>query len=457
MPEYIRQKFSSLLDHYVVVDLLLALVILTHIGVGDIRIVSLLGIFLCMVGFLQPPAPVDLWVLAPLVFYNIASMASSYKAYGNITDGYASTQAIFIILYLVAAGLKDGEQRLLKQGCVAWAGIGAFAGICQFVGRVLFQQRAWRAGGMLGNPNALGIFLVVGWFALLSLRFGQGEEGRCRAFPLLSMEPVILIALALTLSMGSYMAMAAGILVLALKKKGRSSWREAFPYVCGLLAKASLGIGTGLLIYLAAARTDVPFSCLLLLPYAAALVCCWNRYQYFLTRRPRMAVLIAALGMAVAITAIALRPSAVATFSERLEMMANGLGYFTKDPLLGVGPYQWRALNLYDGDKYFNTWHIHNVLIHIGVELGWIAMAMLAAAAVRFYRKAPGAEEKAGLIAFYFHNMIDTSFFYLGVFALALLALGKPGEKARQAGAGLAKATFAILLVVCVYHLASVL
>lgn len=63
MPEYIRQKFSSLLDHYVVVDLLLALVILTHIGVGDIRIVSLLGIFLCMVGFLQPPAPVDLWVL----------------------------------------------------------------------------------------------------------------------------------------------------------------------------------------------------------------------------------------------------------------------------------------------------------------------------------------------------------------------------------------------------------
>ena len=57
MPEYIRQKFSSLLDHYVVVDLLLALVILTHIGVGDIRIVSLLGIFLCMVGFLQPPAP----------------------------------------------------------------------------------------------------------------------------------------------------------------------------------------------------------------------------------------------------------------------------------------------------------------------------------------------------------------------------------------------------------------
>ena len=170
-----------------------------------------------------------------------------------------------------------------------------------------------------------------------------------------------------------------------------------------------------------------------------------------------MAVLIAALGMAVAITAIALRPSAVATFSERLEMMANGLGYFTKDPLLGVGPYQWRALNLYDGDKYFNTWHIHNVLIHIGVELGWIAMAMLAASAVRFYRKAPGAEEKAGLIAFYFHNMIDTSFFYLGVFALALLALGKPGEKARQAGAGLAKATFAILLVVCVYHLASVL
>ena len=82
-----------------------------------------------------------------------------------------------------------------------------------------------------------------------------------------------------------------------------------------------------------------------------------------------------------------IRPSALATFAERIEMMENGLGYILFHPVLGLGPSQWRSWNMFDGDKYFGTWHIHNFLIHIGVELGLIAMAALAVIVLRHFRK----------------------------------------------------------------------
>ena len=65
------------------------------------------------------------------------------------------------------------------------------------------------------------------------------------------------------------------------------------------------------------------------------------------------------------------------------QMMRNGLGDIGVNPLLGVGPYQWRMLNLQDSDTYFNTWHIHNILIHVAVEMGLVAAAFLLAVAGR--------------------------------------------------------------------------
>ena len=100
-----------------------------------------------------------------------------------------------------------------------------------------------------------------------------------------------------------------------------------------------------------------------------ALAMCWSTFDRFLRACPRVAASISATGFLVAAAAVTVRPSSLATFAERLEMMRNGMGYLAENPLLGVGPYQWRLLNLADGDKYFNTWHIHNVLIHVGVEM----------------------------------------------------------------------------------------
>lgn len=456
MAKHIKHILGCLLDqldHYLVINLLLALVILSRVGVGNAKIVSLLGLLLCSAGLLQSSVRVDLWTFVPLIVYNAVSTISFYVTYKSMTDGYGSTQTLYSVLYLIMAYLTADERLLLKRLCTIWTGIVAFVGIGQFVARVLIQQRAWRVGGFLGNPNAMGIFLVIGWFSLLNCTLDQNDRPQQKTLLLPYLEPILLIALALTLSMGSFIAMAAGILVLVLEKKKQSSLSESIAFACRLLAGASLGIGTGILIYLTAARTAVPFFCLPLLVYAAVLVYCWKTYRSFLAEKPRMAALISILGILVAAAAVALRPSSLATFAERLEMMQNGLSYFAKNPLLGVGPYQWRILNLHDSSKYFNTWHIHNVFIHVGVEQGWIALAMLLIIAVRFYRKIRQPSARAGFTAFCFHNMIDTSFFYMGIFSLTMLAFGNPAEKAQKLHTGIVKAIFALSMAIFAYTL----
>ncbi len=132
-----------------------------------------------------------------------------------------------------------------------------------------------------------------------------------------------------------------------------------------LLAKATFGVGTGLLLYLAAARTDYPWLCLPLLLYALTVAAGWRDFERFLLAKPKAAVGLAAFGGLVAAGLVLVRPSSLATFAERLQMMSNGLSYCWQNPLWGVGPYQWRGLNMQDADKFFNTWHIHNAFIHV--------------------------------------------------------------------------------------------
>ena len=448
MVHWIERGLDGLADHYTAACIFLAQLILTMVGVGNLRTVSILGLILCVIGLVKRSARIDPWIFAPLILYNLAAMASTYRIYGTITEGYGAFQSVFPVLYLLMMCLEDSEQLLVKRMSVLWGGAVAVAGLLQFTFLAAFQDRAGRLGGLLGNPNAMGIFLVISWFALMACL--APEQGR-PASVLAYLEPVILMALALTLSMGSFVAMAAGVLVLLVEKKRNHTWGEALPAICRILAKASLGVGTGVLLYLAGTRTDVPWSCLPLLLYGAAMTALWQKLDRFLTARPRMAVLISAFGAVVALAAVLVRPSSIATFTERLEMMASALRYLTVNPLLGVGPFQWRLLDLNDGGKYFNTWHIHNTLLHVGVEMGWIAMAALAVAVVRVYRKKPPAVGKAGFTAFCLHNMIDTSFFYLGVTAQMLVAAGRPGEK-RLSG-GWLKAAFGLFGVLFAVNL----
>lgn len=437
-----------MLNHDIEISLLLALFIMTLLGAGSSLIVGIVGVMLCVVGAIQQPAAVDLRILLPLIFYNAISMAASYAAGESIVEGYVSMQAILPVIYLLLACLDDGGRILLRRLCVLWAGAAAAAGILRFTGLAMYSG-AGRLGWPLGNPNALGCLLVLGWFALLNcceeLPEPQGRRPGWGRLP--QLEPVLLMALALTLSMESFLAMAAGILVLLIERKRRGSWRDTVLCACRVLAKAALGVGSGVLLFLAADRTGCPWLCLPVLVCGVWAAACWRSFGRFLEVYPWMAALLSGAGVLVAGAAVVMRPSSIATFLERLEMMRDGLGYLAERPLLGVGPYHWRLLNLYSGEKYFNTWFIHNSLIHISVELGLIAAAAVLLVLLRFCRKRKTAEERGMLAAFFAHNMLDVTFFVPSISAMLLLSISEPRQGGKQLGSGLRRILFGVYFV----------
>lgn len=101
--------FDHVLDYYIVSCLFIVLFIQSLIGVGDVRTISALGVLLCVVGVVQKDIRADPWIFIPLIIYNLIAIVSFYAVYGNITDGYGSTQMIFPIMYLLMACLDSRE------------------------------------------------------------------------------------------------------------------------------------------------------------------------------------------------------------------------------------------------------------------------------------------------------------------------------------------------------------
>lgn len=448
MENRLTSGFNRLLDHYVLLLLVLALAGLTVLGVGDPWTVSALGLLLCAAGIFQKPGRADLKILFPMLAYLAIGAASAWAAAGNVTYSYTATHAIYPVLYLLMASLEEREVLYLRRFCVLWAGFVAANGTAQFLLRAL-EGNAGRLGGMMSSPNSMGIFLVVGWFGLTAWSPAPEERGLLPAL-LRRLEPLLLAVLALTLSMGSFLALAAGMAVRAAGWVRRGGWREAAERSARMLSKAALCVGAGILMYFTGRNTSVPWLCLGLALWLLALMLLWEKFERFLLAYRWFPWVMCGCGFAVALAAAAVRPSAAATFAERLAMMRNGLGYLTANPLLGVGPYRWRLLNMADGDTYFNTWHIHNIPLHIGVELGWIAMA----AAVLLIFRALGKRGRnvAGLTAFFFHNLMDTSFFYMGTTAMALFTAGEPERGGRQLSKAASRLFFTAFALLFVYY-----
>ena len=204
------------------------------------------------------------------------------------------------------------------------------AGIAEFTANA-FDGETKRLGGIFGNANVLGIFLVFSWFAL--------RERRDEKSPgiLAYVEPLLLYALGLTLSMGSFVAMAAGILVLILVEGWSGKGKDVLGLLPEILARASAGIGAGILLYLAAGSGNL-WLCIPVLAGMAALAALWKKFEKNVAEKRKTAAVFSGLGVVVAVSAVAFRPSSIATFAERLEMMENGLGYIRENPVFGVGP-----------------------------------------------------------------------------------------------------------------------
>lgn len=439
-----KKLFAGLMDHFLVSLLIMSLIVLTLGGVGNALIAGSAGVALCLAGCMQGAVTVDLRVLIPLLVFDMFSMLSSWHTYGSIARGFAPTHLVLTALYLLMAHLEDRERLLLRRLCILWTGGVAVQGILQFTLRTQTTD-VGRLSGLLGNPNALGIFLVVGWFALLAENRESSKLDR--------LEPVILAALAMTLSMGSFLAMAGGTLIFFLVDRRRVGMRQRLLRICQVIARATVSMGIGLLLYIAGRKTNVRWLCILLIVYLLIVVIDWKNICALIQKYPRMAGLLAVAGIFVAGIAVALRPSAAATFVERLSMMRSGLRYIMENPLLGVGPYQWRRLDYNDGGIYFNTWHIHNLFLHIGVELGLVAMAALIAVTLRHFLKNGEPAEKAGSAAFLFHCMVDTGFFYEAVPALTLLTVSRPQKEGRQLGTALSRTIFGLLGTVFIWNL----
>ncbi len=154
-----------------------ALAVMTLSGVGTIGIVSVLGLVLCGVGMSQSTARIDWWVLIPLAVYVGMNLVSSLVTFQDVVNGYGGVQLIYVSMYALSCCLDERAARRLRQLCVLWAGIAAALGIVGFAASSFFVS-VTRLAFVVGAPNALGIFLVLGWFALLTCRLDEGADDR---------------------------------------------------------------------------------------------------------------------------------------------------------------------------------------------------------------------------------------------------------------------------------------
>ena len=445
----IRRAAQVLCNRRFAVCLFLFAIVLSLWGIRWPSVGAALGIALCVVGFVSGAVTVDLWVFIPLAAYNVYGFASAYAAYGTIMTGYASTQMYLPLIYLVTAYLCEEDLSALRRMWAIAAGAIALLGIAEFLYSAM-GGGAVRMSGVLGNPNQLGIFLTVGYFAYTGACDENG--GKCRV--LVYLEPVFFIAIALTLSMGSFVAMTFGMAVLFLAKLYQSGLQKALRFGCYLIAKAVIGFGLGFLLYIAAARIELPALCIALFAYLTLFVLFWRQFEAFLHRYKNMAAAIAVSSLLLAAVAVIIRPNSIETFAERLEMMRNGIGYMVQHPVFGVGPYRWRQLNFLDSDTYFNVNHIHNSFIHAGTEFGIPAMLLLVAVAVRiFVKKDKYPPCRAAGVAFAVHNLIDAAFFNITGTSMMLMVAAEPQKGGTRIGNTAARVIFAVFAAILAYHL----
>ncbi len=445
----LKHLLKEVKNQYIVACLFLTICIFVLGGTGKMAIFCALGIMLCVVGFMQGAVAVDLWILLPLMIYNLFSLISAYLAHGNIAEGFTSIQAAFSVIYLLMAYLDKDGIRLLRKLCIILTAFVALAGIGEFVCDAVLLHSSARLGGVIGNPNGMGIFLVLGWFSYMNDIPEQKTSGmrwwNC-------IEPLLLIALALTLSMGSFAAMAVGIVVIIIADIREFGVKKAVGRSGALLARLSIGLGMGILLYLAVSRVGKTWLYVCLLLYFAAVIVKWEKLGRFLTEYRVVAVVLSVLSLLFAAMIIAIRPSFTATFVERLEMMKNGVRYFKMNPIFGIGPSNWRQLNLYDSDIYFNVNHIHNALIHVGTELGLVAMAMMVIVAVRCLIKDKRLYGRAGWGAFLFHNMVDAAFFNIKITSMAIMSGGEPSQGGRRLNSVTTKIIFGVFAMIFAYN-----
>ena len=434
-------RHGELENRFVTLILFLTFFIFTFLGAGSFVVVTFIGLLLCMIGIIQGEVRTDIWVLMPLVIYNVISFVSSYMTYGNTLDGYASTQSVFPVIYLLMSYLGNKERVRLRVLCSFWVGIMAIIGIFQFTAAA-FHGGMGRLSGIMGNPNAMGAMLVFGWFAVNSCLENTPLDKDILNYCLHATKYIILAALALTLSLGAIGSLGVGLIVMCIY--GRKGCGEFIVQAVDII----FALGVGIMLYAAANYTYWPWVAVALCIYIFFSAVFESRMEIYFREHRYLKMTIFAFGFLGAALVILLRPNSFSTFAERIAMIRNGLSYITLSPLFGIGPYQWRRLNLYDGDMYFNTWHIHNIFVHVGVELGLPALTMLLITAVRHALKREDCAQRGEFAAALTHNLMDTSFFYMATVPFLIMTSAKDESKTILMNKAAVKSFFAAFALI---------
>ena len=384
----------------------MCLVLMSGAGSGSVKLVSLTALALCLFLLFRGEITAGLPALLGILLFCICCWVSAYRTFGDISIAYAANFPFYLLFYLLLSSLGESERSMLRRFCVLWAEIVSAAGIIHYIYRS-FTADPVRLGFIPGNPNMLGIFLVM---ALLLL--SEFEKENVRSF-ITGFKPLLVCALVLTLSMGSFLAFILALIYILAADSRERNFKAAFSdlvkMLAGLLAYAVPGV-----LMIISAYSGRPY--LTVLSSALCPVLCYysKAMGEFFEKGRRALLFIILLGIPAGILLIYLRPTAADTFAERLGMIRNGWRYFTENPLEGVGMYRWRELNRSDWDMDYKSWHIHNAPVHVAAEMGIFALISLIIWAAGLFSERKNREAAPVFAAYYFHCLMDVSFFHMG-------------------------------------------
>lgn len=234
-PRFDVVQFVS--DNCVAICMLLAIVALSFTGVGNAMFVCALGAMLCVAILTKRSMKLDLWIFIPLVIYIVIGAIATFVTYGTLTEGYVCVEAVFLAIYLAIASMGDEEAFLMRRGCVAWAIVAGAVAIVLFACNA-FGGVVSRLNWPLSGANAEGIFLVIAWFALRALKSDETPDRVLRHG-----EPIILVALALTLSLGSFGALVIGAIAMLLYGKRDRTWGAVGADAAVMVVELAIGVG----------------------------------------------------------------------------------------------------------------------------------------------------------------------------------------------------------------------
>lgn len=423
-----------------VLFLFLGFASLTLCGAGNPLVISVLCMCLSVGGFFTESVRIDLPVFFCLSGMFCMGTLSSYLVSGHCFSGYSATWLLFVLMYVITCSLSDMERRLLHRLLVFWAGLIVSFGIIAYsIGS--FSGSPGRFGWLIENPNAMGIFIVIAWFLAL-------QEGVTR------LEPVLLVGLGMTLSMGSFLSMGVALLYLSWIYYRQFGFKNMVSRTASLGVRIVVCLYVGFLFYFSSTGRCPRGLCLFPFVLLLFLFLSWSRVSEFLEDKRRIFVVIVLMIIVLCSFAMYLRPSSVDTFVERLYMMRSGFRYLFDNPLLGIGQYNWRGVDYSDGGIYFNTWYIHNAFLHVGVEVGIVVMVCMICIPVRYLIRF-GYDTDVGWVAFVVHSLIDVGFFYTCIPALVLLGHVGDHERGYRVPVCLKYMFFCICFIVSVLYFRS--